>query len=71
MPRQAGLITPPQQIKMARAASPPTLAKNARMGHPLWECCTQTSLKVATRLSVRFMRLSLSEQQAHSWIALI
>ena len=22
---------------MAHAASPPTLAKNARMGHPLWE----------------------------------
>ncbi len=24
--------------QIARAASPPTLAKNARMGHPLWEC---------------------------------
>jgi len=26
-------------------ASPPTLAKNERMGHPQWEWCTQRSLK--------------------------
>jgi hypothetical protein len=46
MPRQVCLITPPQQIKIARAACDPP-AKNARMGDPLWESCTQTSLKVA------------------------
>ena len=25
--------------QIARAASPPTLARNARMGHPRWEWC--------------------------------
>jgi hypothetical protein len=29
--------------QIAQAASPPTLAKNARMGHPLWEWCRRTS----------------------------
>ena len=29
--------------KNAQAASPPTLAKNARMGHPLWKWCGQAS----------------------------
>src|ERR1035438_372126 len=32
--RQVGLIACPQQNQIAHAASPPTLAKNARMGHP-------------------------------------
>src|SRR5271166_4910669 len=32
--------------QIAQAASPPTLAKNARMGHPLWEWCIQTFSKV-------------------------
>jgi hypothetical protein len=31
--------------KNAQAASPPTLARNARMGHPLWEWRKQTSFK--------------------------
>jgi hypothetical protein len=44
--RQVGLITCPQQDQIAHAASPPTLAKNARMGHPRREWCTQSSLKV-------------------------
>ena len=43
---QVGLMTCPQQNQIAPAASPPTLAKNARMGHPQWEWCTQESLKV-------------------------
>jgi hypothetical protein len=47
--RQLGLITCPQQNQTAHAASPPILAKNARMGHPLWEWWTQRSLKWATR----------------------
>ena len=29
----------------APAALPPTLAKNARMGHPRWEWCTERSIK--------------------------
>src|SRR5216683_7340695 len=49
MPAPVRLITCPQQNQMAHAASPPTLTKNARMGHPQWEWCTQRSLKVATR----------------------
>jgi hypothetical protein len=32
--------------QIAQAASPPTLAKNARIGHPLWEWRMQISLKV-------------------------
>jgi hypothetical protein len=32
--------------QVEHAASPPTLAKNARMGRPLWKWCTQKSLKV-------------------------
>jgi hypothetical protein len=28
--------------KITQAVSPPTLAKNARMGHPQWKWCTQT-----------------------------
>ncbi len=40
------------QNGMTHMASPPTLAKNARMGHPQWEWCTQRSLQVATRRSV-------------------
>ena len=43
--RHAGLIACPQQNHVAHAASRPTLAKNARMGHPQWEWCTQRSLK--------------------------
>jgi hypothetical protein len=31
---------------VARAASPPTLAKNARMGHPQSERCIQKPLQV-------------------------
>ena len=31
----AGITTCPQQNQIAHAASPPTLAKNARMGHPV------------------------------------
>src|SRR5260370_972091 len=44
--RQVGSIPCPQQNQIAHAASPPTLARNARMGHPQWEWCTQRSLKV-------------------------
>jgi hypothetical protein len=40
------LITCPQQNQIAHAPSPPTLAENARMGHPQWEWCTERSLKV-------------------------
>ena len=36
----------PARTTVAWAASPPTLAKNARMGHPLWEWHTQGSLKL-------------------------
>ncbi len=42
---QVGLITCPQQNQLAHAASLPTLAKNARMGHPQWEWCTQRIVK--------------------------
>ena len=35
--REVVLIAFPQQKQIAHAASPPTLAKNARMGHPQWE----------------------------------
>lgn len=31
--------------QIAHAASQPTLAKNARMGHPQWERCPQRSSK--------------------------
>ncbi len=41
----AGVVTCPQQNQIAHAASPPTLAKNARMGHPQLESCTQRPLK--------------------------
>src|SRR5208282_1640489 len=44
--RQVGLITCPQRNQIAHAASPPTLARNARTGHPQWERCTRRSLKV-------------------------
>jgi hypothetical protein len=47
--RRVGLITCPQQNQVPQSASPPTLAKNARMGHPQWEWCTQRSLKVGHR----------------------
>ncbi len=40
-----GLITCPRQNQIAHAASRPTLAENARMGHPQWERCTQRSFK--------------------------
>jgi hypothetical protein len=52
MPARAGLVTCPQQHQIVRAASPPTLAKNARMGHPQLEWCTHRSLKVGPRQSV-------------------
>jgi hypothetical protein len=37
--RESGLTMPRASItnQVAQAASPPTLAKSARMGHPLWE----------------------------------
>jgi hypothetical protein len=35
--------------KIVQAASPPTLAKNARMGHPQWKRCRHPSLSVGTR----------------------
>jgi hypothetical protein len=42
---QVGSITCAQQNHIAQAAWPPTLAKNARMGHPQRERCTQRSIK--------------------------
>src|SRR5580692_9990031 len=42
---QVGSITCAQQNHIAQAAWPPTLAKNARMGHPRRERCTQRSIK--------------------------
>jgi hypothetical protein len=44
--------------QIAHAASPPTLAKNVRMGHPRWEWCTQRSLKAATRQDVSQKNMS-------------
>jgi len=46
MPARVGLITCPQQNQVAHAATLPTLAENARMGHPPWKRRTQRSLKV-------------------------
>ena len=50
---QVGFIACPQQNQIAHAASPPfgsaqgrLLQKNARMGHPRWDWCTQKSLKL-------------------------
>jgi hypothetical protein len=43
--RKMGLNQRPQQNQIAQAASPPTLAKNARMGHPLWEWRRQKIVK--------------------------
>ena len=37
MTAPSGFVTRPQPNQIAHAASPPTLAKNARMGHPHWE----------------------------------
>ena len=42
---QVGSITCAQQNHIAQAAWPPTLAKDARMGHPRRERCTQRSIK--------------------------
>ncbi len=44
--RQLGSIACPHQNQITYAASPPTLAKNARMGHPQSERCTQRSFKL-------------------------
>jgi hypothetical protein len=41
-----GLITSPEQNQIAHSASPPTLAKNARMGHPQCEWCMRKSLRI-------------------------
>jgi hypothetical protein len=43
--RQVGLVTRLQPNQIAHAASPPTLAKNARMGHPHCERYTQELLR--------------------------
>jgi len=32
--------------RIVQAASPPTLAKDARMGHPQWKWCPRTSLRL-------------------------
>ena len=40
--------------QVAHAASRPTLAKNARMGQPLCEWCTQRSLKVGHAREAKF-----------------
>jgi hypothetical protein len=45
MHASSGLDRAATRNHMAQAASPPTLAKNARMGHPLWERCRQKPLK--------------------------
>jgi len=43
---------------IAQAASPPTLAKNPRMGHPQWEWRMQRSLKVGRRQMLKPVGIS-------------
>jgi hypothetical protein len=49
MPAPRGFDHVSATNQIAQAASPPTLAKNARMGHPQWEWCMRRSPKVGTR----------------------
>src|ERR1035438_5594502 len=52
MPAQVVLVgTLVVTNEIVRAASPPTLAKNARMGHPLWNDADKRRQRRATRLT--------------------
>jgi hypothetical protein len=45
MPAPSGFDHVSKTSQIAHAASPPNLAKIARMGHPQAECCTQRIVK--------------------------